>query len=56
MALIKKKNQRASEFHIFEKTLNDTKVMQASSLPYENIDVYHRTLVQIEQKLCCWHF
>ena len=43
-----KDRERGGEFHIFETMLKDTKVMQASSKPYESTSVYHRTLVQIE--------
>lgn len=42
--------KRGGQFHLFDSSFNDTRVMQASSKPYENCTIYHRTLVQIEHE------
>ncbi|KAK8889002.1 hypothetical protein M9Y10_033744 [Tritrichomonas musculus] len=41
-------NNRGGQFHLFDATNEDTKVMQASSRPYSTADVYQRTLLQMK--------
>lgn len=41
---------RGGEFHLFDTSINDTKIMQASSHPYSGIKTYHRTLIQIDHE------
>lgn len=43
-----KLNGRGGQFHLFDATNEDTKVMQASSRPYNSATVYQRTLIQMK--------
>lgn len=41
---------RGGEFEIFDTSINYTKVMQASSHPYQSATIYQRTIVQIQHE------